>query len=1030
MTDETKPPEETMTPEELETYLSRVEDFFGKTLVDRLQKAVDSLLSEEKHFHARLLMALLRGGLESLKHYIEDPEEKEVSWENPWTELRYPVEWDWEEGDLVRLRPEDYSEETLAPITDALKKGEDPFKVAPDAVQRLGLAMLVHAHGEQQVLFGLTHEVAVHVQDGAQAAYFFLDPKLKRDMEALSTDEERDAFMRAQLERVEEEGLLEPFSIGGLKVVDENGETRILAPLDHEEAEPGTLPPAIDAIEEKLRTIPKLHFGGEVNGVSFQGSVVFMVHPLVVDEDKREAYFPIVTGLVFAPGNKGGLMVYSPGEEEGKEGEEEPPREEWEEALESAMAAVSPANWPEADRADLWKSLLEDLPKKLMEDLGVPEEKAAETGEPATEPPTSALVLSSTPASAGAPPPERLSPFYGLVPRTSRMDTKTKSYIEAASGAPRSRLFKKLKSVTKEARSRSRQFLEDYGEARWKEAGGTRHQKTGEPTWKETSPKYGELLHQLALADGAYLREFPEDAQAGRPPRREFCFLEELPGGGGLLEYAWTYEGDAAHLFPDWLEEKRKELEESLPLDPEEVETGKKLLTTLARGGQLLWLLHVAAWEQRTKLVVVPDVTLAQALWTGDEKRWPRNPHEEIERVLESLGRLEIRNRLIEEDYTSSLRGPVWKAVSGYNPPHWRKKDGVENAPQECPGLCPLYGLKVPHGHYIIGLAPTFMGALNAWKKVDGAKKRTIPRASSSDPEEVLYSWGKKMDRKAIGSGYTKGVDPLPGVFLTAAWAGLTHTQRALLTEVLNRLTATKAGPVHYTSETAFRTHRRSLGPSPHLAQGVQYVCFGGHGGFGYTIGGTSSSGTPGVRGGRRGGWLEAVGAYRVNPGPRGSVPAIRAFLKDLRRVVVEILGGVVSCHLDGKWYTLTDAEVLTNGKTWTSAARTTLFPLAPSDYKDRLRDYAKEKGRFSAIPEDQEELDAAVAEAAVLTPEELRAALGPRGGGIKHRDFAKALGVSPAWLSRFLAGDRGMKPELLLKAKTLLEGWKTSPEG
>ena len=73
---------------------ARVEAF-GDAVGERLTKGIEFLTQNEN-----VLVDLIKGGLETLKHALEDPEEKEVTWENPWTEARYMVEWDWERGGL------------------------------------------------------------------------------------------------------------------------------------------------------------------------------------------------------------------------------------------------------------------------------------------------------------------------------------------------------------------------------------------------------------------------------------------------------------------------------------------------------------------------------------------------------------------------------------------------------------------------------------------------------------------------------------------------------------------------------------------------------------------------------------------------------------------------------------------------------------------------------------------------------------------------------------------------------------------
>jgi hypothetical protein len=91
-------------------------------------QAVTSFLNRieerRKEWFLPVLLMLVRDGLESLRGYLEDPTETEITWADPVVELRWPIRWEWErwerEGlvwagpepeDLVRLA-ETMSEDT------------------------------------------------------------------------------------------------------------------------------------------------------------------------------------------------------------------------------------------------------------------------------------------------------------------------------------------------------------------------------------------------------------------------------------------------------------------------------------------------------------------------------------------------------------------------------------------------------------------------------------------------------------------------------------------------------------------------------------------------------------------------------------------------------------------------------------------------------------------------------------------------------------------------------------------------------
>ena len=346
MTDETRAP----APGEWEADLrDRMEEFWARVAKEMLGMW-DRLRAQRPGFLFGVLAGILEGSLRSLRHYIEDPEATEVSWENPWTELHFSVSWDFaaEEGPILH-RPGEIPEGILAD----LRRGGDPFSrplMDPVTLEVFGIVAAALAQSAPHLLLlTLTHHMAVRVKGGEEDGFWSFVPGEWEALEALP-EEERAA-------RWEE--LRQPFSIGGMEVEDENGDPLILTPLDHPEAAwpsgPGTSPEWVVAVEERRKDLPELHFTGEANGVPFQGSVVMMVHPLVVDEDKREAYFPIVTGLVLSP------AAAIP---EGKEDE--------------TLAALNPDSWSLEERAALWELLLEEIPRKLEEEERRLEDEAKE----------------------------------------------------------------------------------------------------------------------------------------------------------------------------------------------------------------------------------------------------------------------------------------------------------------------------------------------------------------------------------------------------------------------------------------------------------------------------------------------------------------------------------------------------------------------------------------------------------------------------------------------------------------------------
>lgn len=69
------------------------------------------------------LLQILYGAIENLKRVIEDPAEKEITWESPLTELRYPVEADWEKVEPLYFRLEAADLEDAERLQAAFAKG-------------------------------------------------------------------------------------------------------------------------------------------------------------------------------------------------------------------------------------------------------------------------------------------------------------------------------------------------------------------------------------------------------------------------------------------------------------------------------------------------------------------------------------------------------------------------------------------------------------------------------------------------------------------------------------------------------------------------------------------------------------------------------------------------------------------------------------------------------------------------------------------------------------------------------------------
>ncbi|MFA5031317.1 MAG: hypothetical protein WC495_07080, partial [Patescibacteria group bacterium] len=67
--------------------------------VDVLRDLADGYEKANPEWTAITYLQILRDALENLKRLVEDPEEKEITWELPGAELAYPIKANWEEAE-------------------------------------------------------------------------------------------------------------------------------------------------------------------------------------------------------------------------------------------------------------------------------------------------------------------------------------------------------------------------------------------------------------------------------------------------------------------------------------------------------------------------------------------------------------------------------------------------------------------------------------------------------------------------------------------------------------------------------------------------------------------------------------------------------------------------------------------------------------------------------------------------------------------------------------------------------------------
>lgn len=952
-----------MTPEEEAAFEARLDSFFQETFVGRLQEAAETLFREDPHLFVRILAGLVKGGLESLRYYIENPGDPDVSWANPFTELHYPVEWDWQRGGLIYLHSEDIPPHATDAIAEALRKGEDPLKAAKDAAEELGVILLGSLVSEAMVLHALTNHVAVHVR-GAEEVGCFLAPEDKARLDNLPTPEERASFV-AQLRQ--------PFAIGGAE------------------------------------THPSLSFRGEVNGAPFSGSVVFVVDPLVVDEDAKRAFFPITVGLVLSPGDTGrNVQALDP--EGGQLGA--PERDD-----------VDPSTWAEDDRAGFWARLIEDLPKAFTADL-VASQGASPTPERTAPPPSAAPAVTAT-ALAVVTPPLKRPPTVGLAFGRTLASVQA---LRITRDAYKVRLPKRWSALPRwEAlmRDQVKKYLEEEGARAFEDLRKT----TGDP--KERGP----LLRRVTRAGGKEEVVLTAEAQ-DRLRRRaglgkgyldidrtgqERLYKLFTDGRGGLIEVGLSWQGLAGPLVEEWrasfkrqADELARDLKRDAPLFVElDEDRRRRLDRALSQmslwedGRRVMEVILGQVGKQRRNPVEIPAEAFRVLLWPKRAKSrdWPQNWKQRVDGALSALNALTFSMKTYHMEQVKAYGSMVGQWLyKGRG--HGDHGDGV----------------------YIIDVSSGFIGCLQVFQS---GKQRL-----RSGMETLSFHFSKDLtqeERKAFGWGKgQRATDTFVSIdagraFYNAA-ADLTPTQENLLHFIETHITlrGNTARPGHKEAQVQ-RNAADAKEPRiytsafcPLLPEGKPFL--GALGNFarnpeaGFTLGGSESRAAR-----HHGGLLYHMG-YNLPPGAARAKRAavVKKALEDIRDIVVTHLEGQVVGHDGVNWIAFDrfwdlDEQTLTR--------RLRLFIFLPETWEEKRKTRWEETtGR--RVTEDPEEAERETWEGETSRedfggevvseengfrgwplPRRLEAMKKRR--GVRNKALAGLFGVSPMTVSYWLAGTK-----------------------
>jgi hypothetical protein len=286
-----------------EARIARYIDLFGELL--------DSYERDHPNWKAEALYWLIKYGLHSLRHYLEARGERAISWDSPFVGLHYPIDWNWKSWRKGRTTGISINTGVLTDANTRTRRA---------ALRTLAEIMVKHI--TILALQEFTHNVGYEKRGnhftpilGSDVGEFLATVRSKREQKRI-------------LER-----LYHPFSMGAASI-----------DIDEESLKPNA--PVPKSVTEELAKVtelidlPPLEWTGNVDGHPLRISLIFQIHPFVVEPHKRSAHFPITVGLHLVPGD-------TLDAEKLLKSMEEP----W----------ANPNSWSRADQSSLWEQLFEGL---------------------------------------------------------------------------------------------------------------------------------------------------------------------------------------------------------------------------------------------------------------------------------------------------------------------------------------------------------------------------------------------------------------------------------------------------------------------------------------------------------------------------------------------------------------------------------------------------------------------------------------------------------------------------------------------
>jgi hypothetical protein len=582
------------------------------------------------------------------------------------------------------------------------------------------------------------------------------------------------------------------------------------------------------------------------------------------------------------------------------------------------------------------------------------------------------------------------SPFFGAVFDTAMVDRAQAQLITAIGRTPspftRVQDWPRINYVQS---IRSQELLNTVGREAWHEAGGI-YSSDGTPGFTSSSPAAIELVREVATSPGGMLWTDQDGIE----------WAVRLAGGLGpdrntLYGFAINWHDHGELLDPDVRSHLQQAivggLSHAAPPGAADPNARRRRVSNRLRlyrpAEQLLWATFAAVRQQRSSVVLLPDVMLGQVLWGGNRAIWPKNWRGEIFQILRSLSYL--RSEVLR--LTNRCWLPRLDAHSVAVAHVELVRPGQSRA-GHCGPACPLSNRDVPHHHFLVQVGYGFLGSLERFASFDdlsGNRTFDFSRRPEGDAGEDLVAAQHE-------GALVQVVLPLK-VFGPAPWSRLSVGKRSIVDVLAQEVTRAKKSSATSRPDRA----RLVIGAKvpgaigrdkvvcPLLSPAIAYIAFGGNGrraGMGYKVCG----------------WLAKIGSDPSGD-PRAVRRTARRFFRDLAGVA-EIMG-LVAVGLDprrSQWFTLADLRQLAA----TKAGCRRLEELHLRIYGqegcyDALRAYFAEQGGFGSIP------GGAAVDGPASSHTDLDLRLRMQRGGVTQTMLAAELGTSQSFVSQILNGAR-----------------------